>query len=139
VAEDPVVGAEDVGDEPDGAAPLVGRDPRIRARRPAAGATAAPPVTRVVLRTAARRRLTREGAAGCEAVTATLPGPVAIWGQPRKATIALPSTNRTAAPASSEPEVPKPARYALVARTVIFIGSGLAALYALTWAFTTSA
>jgi hypothetical protein len=64
---------------------------------------------------------------------------VAIWGQPRNATIALPSTKRTAAPASREPEVPKPARYALVARTVIFIGSAFPALYALMKAFTASA
>jgi hypothetical protein len=43
----------------------------------------------------------------------------ATWGQPWKDTTALASTNRIAAPASSEPAVPNPARYALVARTVV--------------------
>jgi hypothetical protein len=40
----------------------------------------------------------------------------AICGQPRNETTALASTNMTAAPASREPAVPKPATYARVAR-----------------------
>ena len=40
------------------------------------------------------------------------------WGQPWKATNALASTNMSAAPANSEPDVPNPARYARVARTL---------------------
>ena len=49
--------------------------------------------------------------------TATGAGWSPTCGQPRKATIALASTNIAAAPASNEPEVPSPARYARVART----------------------
>src|SRR5437588_3683949 len=68
---------------------------------PGVGPIGAPPVASPRPRTAARRRAAREGAAGWAAATATVAGPVAICGQPRKATIALQSTKRTAAPASS--------------------------------------
>jgi hypothetical protein len=37
-------------------------------------------------------------------------------GEPRKETIALATTNRTAAPATRDPAVPNPATYARVAR-----------------------
>jgi hypothetical protein len=72
-------------------------------------------------RAAERRLASRELGAGEDAGRATVAvaGWVATCGQPRKATIALASTNRAAAPASRDPEVPKPARYARVARTCV--------------------
>ncbi len=68
---------------------------------------------------ASSNRLAREGAATFvwETATATGDGGLPTWGQPRKATIALASRNIAAAPATSDPEVPKPARYPRVART----------------------
>ena len=79
----------------------------------AARAGVAPP------NTTRRRRSTREPATGeplsCSAAGEPWP---AIFGQPRKATTALAITNRTAAQASTEPAVPKPAMYARVTRIV---------------------
>jgi len=51
-----------------------------------------------------------------------------ICGQPRTATTALAKTNAIAAPASSEPAVPKPAMYARVARIRTLRHERLAAL-----------
>jgi hypothetical protein len=72
---------------------------------------------------AVRSREAREGAAGPTfarvAETDTGAGWPPTWGQPLNATIALPSRNIAAAPASSDPEVPNPARYARVARTCV--------------------
>ena len=67
----------------------------------------------------ASRRATGEMAAEAErGETTTSPGEgcAATCGQPWKATSALATMNISAAPASSEPLVPMPARYARVAR-----------------------
>ena len=64
-------------------------------------------------------RWARDGVARLarETDTATGGGWLPTWGQPRNATIALASRNISAAPASNDPDVPNPARYARVART----------------------
>lgn len=77
---------------------------------PLALATARRATVRVLTATASRRA-TGEGGVERGTVTATVAEPLATCGHPRKATIAVASTNRTAAPATSEPELPKPARY----------------------------
>jgi hypothetical protein len=71
-----------------------------------------------------RSAAVRAGAeAGCTD-TDTGPEDPLTEGQPRKETTALASTKRMAAPASSDPAVPKPAIYARVARTSVrVIGS----------------
>jgi hypothetical protein len=58
-----------------------------------------------------------------ESETAAVDGAPPTWGQPWNATNALASKKIRAAPASRDPEVPKPARYARGARTVIRIGN----------------
>jgi hypothetical protein len=72
----------------------------------------------MALDTAARRRDAAVLATDDDRTSCTVAGVdcEAIWGQPRNETTALASTNMTAAPASSEPAVPKPATYARVAR-----------------------
>jgi hypothetical protein len=55
--------------------------------------------------------------AGAETFTATGDEGAPTCGQPVKETIALAIKNSTAAPPSSDPVVPKPARYARLART----------------------
>jgi hypothetical protein len=78
---------------------------------------------------AATRRLSARDAAGtwCGGVDTTSAAGAAVLatcGQPRNATTALAVTNTSAAPATSDPAVPKPATYARVARiTRVFIGS----------------
>jgi hypothetical protein len=70
---------------------------------------------------AVRSRVAREGAGAPMlarvADTDTGAGWAPTCGHPWNATIALASRNIAAAPASSEPDVPNPARYARVART----------------------
>jgi hypothetical protein len=79
----------------------------------AAGATAAPAAI-----TASRRPAgVPPPTAGGETTTDTGAGSAPTFGQPPKATSALASTNSSAAPAISEPAVPKPAAYARIART----------------------
>jgi hypothetical protein len=64
-------------------------------------------------------RTTGKAAGVGAAATFELAEPPPICGNPLNAMIALPNRNSAAAPASSEPEVPKPARYARVARIEI--------------------
>ena len=66
---------------------------------------------------AARDRAPAPGGDGGTLTAAVEGSPSPTCGQPRNATIALASTNKRAAPASREPDVPKPARYARVVRT----------------------
>ena len=72
----------------------------------------------VVAAATARLRSAGEVPAGAERATTTAAGAAVAptCGHPRNATTALASTNIIAAPASSEPAVPNPAMYALVAR-----------------------
>src|SRR5437763_1417170 len=81
----------------------------------------APPRAVRVAATAAssRREVLEDPALTCvpETDTETAGGCAPASGQPRKETTALARTNSTAAPASSDPAVPKPATYARVART----------------------
>jgi hypothetical protein len=60
-----------------------------------------------------------EARAGALTTTAFEAAPSPTAGQPLNDTTALASTNRMAAPASSDPAVPKPAMYARVARTFV--------------------
>ena len=57
----------------------------------------------------ASRRAARETGIGA-LITTRAGGETLVVGQPRKVTTAVPSTNSTAAPASSEPVVPNPVR-----------------------------
>ena len=78
---------------------------------PAVEATTRALAARCAARTAARRRDPDESAPAC-ALVRTRAGAdswLSSCGQPRKETTALASTNTNAAPAKSEPAVPKPA------------------------------
>jgi hypothetical protein len=93
----------------------------VRPARPAGAAAPGVPATAPTRAVAASRsRFAWEGGAtfDCDTATATGVGGLPTAGQPRKATIALASRNIAAAPATSDPEVPNPARYARVARTL---------------------
>jgi hypothetical protein len=115
--EDGVFGCD--GDVPPGRELPVACLP-VRPPRPGGVmAPATPPAAPAGVPAASSNRSAREGAAtfDCDTATATGDGGLPTWGQPRKATIALASRNIAAAPATSDPEVPKPARYPRVART----------------------
>jgi hypothetical protein len=124
-----------VGAEPPRACPLSpirdtgpeANDPRRTAPaapEPAARAGVPPPAVGPAAATGMRRaRLAVDApdfAVGADTPTATGDEGAPTCGQPWKETIALAIKNRTAAPASSDPVVPKPARYARVARTSAF-------------------
>lgn len=102
---------------------VVAFPPPPAAFRPAPAAVrGAPPATAAELgcdTAATSSRPARDGVARLsrETDTATGGGWLPTWGQPRNATIALANRNITAAPASSDPDVPNPARYPRVART----------------------
>jgi hypothetical protein len=75
--------------------------------------------------TKADSRLAARVAVGADAAaTFEVTGPFETCGQPSKATVALAIKNKIAAPASSDPELPNPARYGPLARTVIWHRSG---------------
>jgi hypothetical protein len=109
----------------DGEDPLVGevpfgRVPAGRERPPRVTAPGPPAVAPAWEAAATRTLLARDGADAfdCDTATATGAGGLATCGQPRNATNALARRNIAAAPATNDPEVPKPARYARVARTL---------------------
>jgi hypothetical protein len=122
------------GDRPPRLEPECRRAPPLERLRPvAAGATPEPvaprepapasaPAVAAAARAAAfftRRTLgARLARTGGSWTTAGGSAAEPSCGQPWKLTSALASTNRIAAPASSEPAVPNPARYARVARTL---------------------
>jgi hypothetical protein len=81
------------------------------------------PCRRARAKTTFSRRASREATGIGVPLTSEVAGPAEIWGQPWNATIALPITNRAAAAASNDPELPNPAAYARLERTEILYRS----------------